>query len=213
MNKNKTESEIYTIISRNTGAENLTLPNPQLLFYYKDLDNRMLWLQEEVDDYSLLLAKQIIEFNRQDKDKSVKDRKSIILMINSPGGSLEINNSLCNTIEMSKTPVIGVNVGQACSAACYIFMSCKKRYAFPNAQFLLHAGSAENISGTYDQVVSYVLEYQRQVENLYKYILNHSKITQKELEQQFGGDWWLSVDEAINYGFCDKKIKSLDEII
>ena len=84
--------------------ENMQLPSPELLTFYKNLSERVLWLDSTVDDYFLEFSRKIIEWNRQDKGKSISDRKPIKLMIYSYGGDLDINNSLVDIIKLSNTP-------------------------------------------------------------------------------------------------------------
>ena len=192
---------------------NLQLPSPELVTYYRNLENRVLWLDSEIDDYWLEFSRNIIEWNREDKNTPVEQRKPIRLMFFSYGGSLDINNTLVNTIKLSKTPIYGINVGQACSAGCFIYLACHKRFAFPNATFLVHQGSTEGISGTYNEVVSYIMEYQRKIEELIIYLKENTKIPDEILEEKIDTEWFISAREAVQYGICDKIVESLDEVL
>lgn len=216
MNENKVKKRAdiipcITVESAGCSAQNLSLPDPALVTFYKNLDNRTLWIDSEIDDYTLELEKFIMNWNREDYGKPVKERVPITLLFLSPGGDLNINNSLVDTITLSKTPVIGVNCGMAASAACFIFLACHKRYTFPNGEFLIHAG-AGSFSGVYEDVVAAILNYQRQITNLGKYVLSRTKISQEEFEENFTSDWYLDAKEAVEKGLCSKIIKSMDEI-
>lgn len=202
---------LFTIESAGTSVDNLSLPDPSLVSFYNNLDNRTLWIDDQIDGVTLELEKFIMAWNREDYGKPVKDRVPITLLFMSPGGDLEINNSLVDTITLSKTPVIGVNCGQAASAACFIFLACHKRYSFPNATFLIHRGSS-SMSGSYDEVVAAILNYQAQIERLGEYILSRTKIDEDEFEENFSTDWYIDAKDAVEKGLCDKIIKSLDEI-
>lgn len=193
--------------------ENLQLPSPELVTYYRNLENRVLWLDSEIDDYWLEFSRKIIEWNREDKDIPIDQRKPIRLMFFSYGGSLDVNNTLIDTIKLSKTPVYGINVGQACSAGCFIYLACHKRFAFPNATFLVHQGSTEGISGTYNEVVSYIMEYQRKIGELIVYLKENTKIPDDILEEKIDTEWFISAKEAVQYGMCEKIIESLDEVL
>lgn len=203
---------MYFVQSADSDVSNLQLPEPGLLLYYKDLDHRTLWLDTEVNDFTMYLGRHIIDWNREDKGKPIEDRIPIRIMFMSVGGDLSVNNSICDIISLSETPVIGVNCGIAYSAACFIYLACHKRYAFPNSEFLIHSGSG-GFEGTYDQVVSAVVNYQNQVDKLASYIMDRTKITQEEIEQNFMSDWYVSSEEALDKGICEKLITSLDEII
>ena len=204
-------SEIQISIPKD--VENLQLPSPELLTYYQNLTHRVLWLDSEVDDYWLEFSRKIIEWNREDKGIDAKNRKPIMLMFFSYGGSLDVNNQLIDTIKLSTTPIYGVNVGQACSAGCFIYLACHKRYAFPNATFLIHQGGGDGFSGTYAQVVAAVMEYQRKIEELENYLRENTSIPDEVLAENITTEWFLTADEAIQYGMCERIIESLDEVI
>lgn len=213
MNK-KNLTTAYLDISIPQNVENMQLPNPELLTFYKNFEDRTLWIDDEINDYSIEYAKYIMQWNKEDKDAGIKveDRKPIKLLFFSPGGDLNVNNMLVDTISLSVTPVIGINCGMAASAGCFIYLSCHKRYTLPNAQFLIHQG-AGSFEGTYDIVVSAIMNYQREIENLGKFVLSRTNIPEDEFESHFSTDWYLDANEALEYGLCEKIIESLDEII
>lgn len=208
----KTADLLNIDIPLSEDLENLHLPDPELLSMYTDLQHRVLWIDDDISINTLKFAKYIIQWNREDKDLKIKDRVPIKLLFFSYGGDLDINNVLSDTISLSKTPVIGVNCGQAASAACFIYLACHKRYAFPNAEFLIHQGAGD-FGGTYDQVVSAIINYQEQINNIGNYILARTKIPEDVFAEQFSSDWYINAEEAVEYGICSKVIKSLDEIL
>lgn len=184
-----------------------------MITFYRNLENRVLWLDSDVDEYWLEFSRKIIEWNREDKGLSPEQRKPIKLMFFSYGGSLDVNNALIDTIKLSTTPIYGVNVGQACSAGCFIYLACHKRFAFPNATFLIYQGEGNGFSGTYAQVVAAVMEYQRKVEELERYLRENTEIPDDILSENITTEWFLSADEALDYKVCDKIVTSLDEIL
>lgn len=204
----------YLDIAIPQNAENLQLPSPELLNFYENLEDRILWIDDEITDYSLEYARYIMKWNKEDKKNGIKieDRKPIKLLFFSPGGSLNVNNLLVDVISMSETKVIGINMGMAVSSGCFIYLSCKERYTLPNAEFMLHKGSGE-FGGDYDQCVAAIMNYQREVENLGKFVLSRTKIPEKLFYENFSSDWYLSAEEAIEYGVAEKIITSINEII
>lgn len=213
MNKRKLETTCLNIaIPQN--IENLQLPNPDLLTFYNNYQDRVLWLDSEINEYCIEYAKYIMQWNKEDKDNdiNVEDRKPIKLLFFSHGGDLEVNNMLVDIVSLSKTPIIGINCGIAASAACFIYLSCHKRYALPNAQFLIHQG-AGSFEGTYDIVISAIVNYQREIENLGKFVLSRTTIPEDVFNENFSTDWYINSEDAIKYGICDKLIENLDEII
>ena len=212
-NKKKLDTA-YLDIAIPQNAENLQLPDPSLLQFYKNYENRILWIDDEISTLTLEYAKMIMQWNFEDKKNNVpiEERVPIKVIFFSPGGDLEVNNCLVDTIQLSKTPVIGVNVGMAASSGCFIYLACHKRYTFPTAEFLLHKGSG-NFSGNYDEVISAIVNYQRQIEELGNFVLTRTNIPKDEFEANFGNDWYISASGAIKYGVAEKIIISLDEII
>lgn len=192
--------------------ENLQLPDPSLLTFYNNLEERTIWMDFEVDVEFLEFARYIINWNREDKNKPIEERKPIKLMFFSPGGSLSVNNAMIDIIKSSKTPIYGFNIGEASSAGCFIFMACHKRFAMPKAVFLLHKGSGD-FSGSYDEVISQVVEYQRQIEELATFVLENSKITQDILDENLGTEWYVSAEKALEYGIIDAIITDIDDLI
>ena len=90
---------------------NVQLPDPELRNFYLDLDNRAFWVDDEINYYLLELIKYIVQWNKEDAEIPVNERKPIRLYFFSPGGDLDINYSLIDTIKMSVTPIIGINIG------------------------------------------------------------------------------------------------------
>lgn len=211
---NKKADIAYLDVAIPQNVENLQLPDPSLLQFYRNYENRILWIDDEITTMTLEYAKMIMQWNFDDKKNniSVEERTPIKVIFFSPGGDLEVNNCLVDTIQLSKTPVIGVNVGMAASSGCFIYLACHKRYSFPTAEFLLHKGAGQ-FQGGYNEVVAAIMNYQRQIEELGNFVMSRTNIPQAIFDENFATDWYLSAKEAIEYGVAEKIIKSLDEII
>lgn len=192
-------------------VENLQLPDATLITYYKNLENRILWLDSEVDDYFLEYGKYILQWNQEDAGKSAEERKAIRLLFFSPGGSLDINNAMIDIIKQSKTKVIGINMGIAQSAGAFIYLACHERLTMPKAGFLLHRGSG-NFGGSYDEIICQVMEYQRQMTELEQYVLDNTNIDEETFSENFGTEWFIPAKEAVDYGIAHKIITDIDEI-
>lgn len=189
----------YTNIIIPKAIENVQLPDPELRNYYVDLEHRTFWLDEEVTPYLLELVKYIVRWNAEDSHTPVEKRVPIRIFFFSPGGDLDVNYALIDTIKMSKTPVIGINIGQCASAAAYIFLSCHKRYMLPHAYFILHQGSG-TISGTFEQICAQMEDYQQQVEELASFVLEHTSYTEEAVAEKIVGEWYIRKDEALENG-------------
>ena len=212
---NKKKAEVaYLDIAIPQNVENMQLPDPSLLQFYKNYENRIIWIDDEITTMTLEYAKMIMQWNFDDKRNNipVNERTPIKVVFFSPGGDLEVNNCLVDTIQLSTTPVIGINVGMAASSGCFIYLACHKRYVFPTAEFLIHKGAGQ-FAGTYNDVVAAILNYQRQIKELGEFVLSRTNIPEDVFYENFENDWYLSAKEAIEYGVAEKIITNLEEII
>ena len=191
---------------------NQTLPDPELRNFYLDLENRTFWLDNEVTPYLLELVRYIARWNKEDKKVPIKQRKPIRIFIFSPGGDLETYRSIADVIQLSKTPVVGINMGMAYSAAAMIFLSCHTRLMLPSASILFHKGSG-NLGGSFNEVYAAMIEYQKQVEELSNIIEKNTTYSLEEIEENMNGDWYIRADEALKHGVCHKIIDNIEEIM
>lgn len=192
--------------------ENLTLPNPELLTYYKDLEKRSFWLEDEVTEHTLEIIRKIIEWNREDEGKEPVDRTPIKIFFFSPGGDLDVNYALIDTIRMSKTPVYGINVGRCCSAAAYIYLSCHKRYMLPHSYFVFHQGSG-HFQGSYAEIISQIEDYQGQVDELAKFMKDRTLYTEDEITENIVTEWYVRKDDALEKGVAHELINDISVIL
>ena len=192
----------------------MKLPNPDLVNHYKDYDNRIIYVDYDIDD-SLLrdVGRQIIEYNRSDKGKPVEERKPIVILINSGGGCLDSTYATIAIVETSKTPIITVNMNCAYSAAGLILMAGHKRYCMPRSQVLIHSGSAQGISGNYEDIQESTKSYKKMVEEMREFIISKTKIDKSLMKKNQARDWYLDTTQQLELGVCDKIITDLDEII
>lgn len=193
-------------------VENVQLPSPELLTFYKDKDNRCLWIDTEINSMSLEICRLIIQWNREDGDLDIVQRKPIKLLFFSPGGDLDVNYTIIDTIKMSKTPVWGINMGSCCSAAAYIYLACHKRFTLPHSYFLFHQGSGA-FNGTYLEILSQIQYYQAQVEELSCIMKENTLYTDEELAENIAGEWYVRADEAIEKGVSHEIVSDINTLL
>lgn len=193
--------------------ENLALPDPALLTFYKNLEKRILWLDSEVDENWVEYARYIINWNAEDKGKPKEDRTPIKLFFFTPGGDLDVNFLLCDVIRKSETKIIGINSQLCMSAGAFIYLACHERLTFPKAKFLLHSGSAEGISGTASQIEAYNAQYKKEIKQLKDYLIDECGLPKKLVDSKMRGEWFFDSKEAVELGVANKIIDSLDEIV
>ena len=197
-----------------TELENLKLPNPMLLDTYTDRKNRLIFIDYDIDDTLLReVGRQIIEYNREDKGKPADERTPIVILINSGGGCLDSTYATIAIMETSKTPIITVNMNCAYSAAGLILMAGHKRYCMPRSQVLIHSGSAQGISGNYEDIQESTKSYKKMVEEMREFIISKTKIDKALMKKNQSRDWYLPTSEQIDLGVVDKIITDLDSIL
>lgn len=189
--------------------ENMQLPNPDLLTYYQDEQDRVLWVEGEIDDGIFELSKLILRYNKEDKDIPVEQRKPIKIFINSPGGDLDSTLSFIGLMEISKTPIWTIDACWAYSAAGLILMAGHKRFALPNTEALIHSGSGQ-LGGTFDQTTEQMKNYKILVDNMREFILSKTKIDNKLFKKMSAKDWYIYTDEMLELGIVDSIVDNLD---
>jgi ATP-dependent Clp protease protease subunit len=188
----------------------LQLADPSLVNFYTDLDNRIYWLSDEINNYTFDLVQYIIRWNREDKGIPVDERKPIRIIVDCPGGHLSVSETVSNIIKMSKTPVYGIALGYVASGASVIYLSCHKKFALPNSVFVLHKGSCSGVSGTYDEIVAFARDYEKQMEVLINFYIDNTKYTEEEIEENIQTDWYIRTEEALQKGIVDELVTNID---
>ena len=202
-------NEIYLLPPMHDSA-NLTLADPSLVNFYEDINNRIYWLTEEIGEETLDLVQYITRWNREDKGKPIEERTPICIIIDCGGGSLSVSETLSNIIKMSKTPIYSIALGFVASGASVVHLSCHKRFALPNTVFVLHKGSCNGVSGTYDEIVSFARDYEKQIEMLMEFYIQNTKYTEEEIEENIQTDWYIRMDEAQEKGLVDELITDIN---
>lgn len=193
-------------------AANLQLPDEELLNYYTDLENRILWIDDEICDLSLLYVRNILNWNRQDRDIPIDQRKPIKILFHSVGGDVDMQDMISSIISLSKTPVIGIAMGMVASAASYIFLHCHKRYMLKTSYFLFHKGSI-GVNGNATDVLSLMADYEKQLEILVNRIIEMTTFTSKEVFDNMSKDWYIRSSLALEKGVVDGIIEDIEVLL
>lgn len=188
---------------------NLQLADPVLVNFYKDLENRTYWIDSEITTDTLELVQYILRWNREDIGKPIEERQPIKIIFNSPGGSLDIEETLVAIIELSKTPIWGFAIGQVASAASLIYLSCHKRFATKAAYWVFHQGSGV-IQGNYGDMSSAMDDYKKQIDKLVKAYSEKTKFTEEEVNNNIKQDWYVRFPLALEKEVTQEIIEDLD---
>lgn len=173
------------------------------IFYLNDLKQRKLFLNVDIEQISVAdIVKHIMQFNKEDKGIEIEKRQPILLYVTSNGGEVDSGFELIDVIQNSKTPVYTINLGYQYSMGFLIGLAGHKRFATPNAKFLMHDGS--NFVYNSGAKAQDQMEFQRKVEERVKqYIISRSNLTSEEYDSKLRVEWYLFADEAKEKGFVD----------
>ena len=185
-------------------------------FYLNDLKQRKLFLNVDVEQLSVAdIVKHILQYNKDDKGIAQEHRQPILLYVASNGGEVDSGFELIDVIRNSKTPVYTINLGYQYSMGFLIGLAGHKRYAMPNAKFLMHDGS--NFVYNSGAKAQDQMEFQKKVEERVKqYIISRSNLTSEEYDGKLRVEWYLFANEAKEKGFVDCIIGEdcdIDEVI
>lgn len=194
-----------------TSIANMQLPDPDLRDYYRDESDRIFWIDSNIDDNTLDLAKMIIHCNREDKGKPIEDRIPIKVMINSGGGDVQVMLTIIKTMKISKTPVYTICFSSAMSAAAEILAAGHKRYALPGTCVMVHSGSC-SYGGTMEQAESCKKYVDALTKRATDEFVSNTKIDAKTLKKKGASDWYMDENEALEKGVIDAIITDIDEI-
>ncbi len=175
--------------------------------YSRLLKDRIIMLSGEINDQvSSSIVAQLLFLEAEDPEKD------IYLYINSPGGVITSGFSIYDTMNYIKPDVCTICIGQAASMGAFL-LSCgakEKRYALPNARIMIH----QPLGGAQGQATD--IEIQAKEILRLKKILNHILSENcgqdlKKIEKDTDRDFFMSSEEAKDYGLIDKVlIKNLN---
>ncbi len=170
--------------------------------YSRLLKERIIFLAGPITDSSAnVVIAQLLFLSSKDPKKDIQ------IYINSPGGSVTAGLAIYDTIQYIKPDVSTVCVGMAASMAATILASGTKgkRFALPNSEILLHqvmggvTGEAVEIEITAKQIVKIKGKLNR-------ILAKHTGQPIEKIEKDTDRDFYLSAQEAKEYGLIDHVI-------
>lgn len=193
-------------------TSNLQLPDPNLRDYYRYENDRIYWIDGQIDENTLDLIKFIIQCNKEDLGKPIEARQRILIMIDSPGGSVEVEQSIIGAIKISKTPVYTCCYCTAYSAAADLLACGHKRFAMPFVNIMFHAGSGR-YEGTQAQIDSAKKFFDKMSKKVNSEVFSRVNFENKIIKKLKTEDVYMNEDEALKYGVIDKIIEDIVEIL
>lgn len=172
--------------------------------YSRLLKDRIIFLSGPIND---ALANSIIA---QFLFLASKDhKKDIKLYINTPGGSVTAGLAIYDTMQYIKCPISTVCVGMAASMGAVLLAAGNKgkRFALPNSEILLHqvAGGVRGQASEIEITAKQILKIKKVLNQI---LSSHTGRTLKQIEKDTDRDFYLSAQEAQEYGLIDEVIKT-----
>ncbi len=169
------------------------------------LKDRIIFLGTAIDDVvANLVVAQLLFLQSEDPDKDIS------LYINSPGGSVTSGMAIYDTMQFVKPKVCTYCMGQAASMGALLLTAgaTGKRFALPNARIMIHqpSGGAE---GTASDITIQAQEILRMKQNLSAIIAKHTNQPLEKVLKDSDRDFFMSSQEAKDYGLVDEVIASL----
>ncbi len=168
--------------------------------YSRLLKDRIVFLGEPVTDHlANIIIAQLLFLESEDPKKDIQ------LYINSPGGSVTAGFAIYDTMQYIKPDVSTICVGMAASMGAFL-LSCGatgKRYALPNAEIMIHQvmGGAEGQASDIKIRAERILKIR---DRLNQILAKNTKQPMKKIEQDTDRDYYMSSEEALEYGIIDK---------
>lgn len=188
---------------------NLQLPDPNLRDYFRDEQDRIYWLDTAIDDSTLDLVKFIFRCNKEDEGKPTEERKRILVMIDSPGGSVEVLASIIGTMKISQTPIYTCCYCTAFSAAADLLACGHKRFALPMTAMMFHAGSA-CYQGSQNDIDKAKKFFDSMGKRVTDEVNSRTKFDAKFLRKLKTDDMYMNEEEALSFGVIDEVVKNMD---
>ena len=173
----------------------------------KTIEFRFIPLFGEIDDD---LSKEVVLSIMKER------KKAIILLINSPGGSISAGNAIIDVINWSDNPIYTLVMGSAYSMAFNISIMGDKRFCTPLSTFMMHDTQYDFGSYSHPVDINDVVKFQKNIDNdLNQMILQKTKITKNELLASLESrrDIYFNAGSAVKKKIIDVIVKNENELI
>lgn len=183
-----------------TIIEERTLNVAQMDVFSRLMMDRVIFLGTEVNDYTAnVIQAQLLFLDSTDPGKDVS------LYINSPGGSVYAGLGIYDTMQYISSDVSTLCTGMAASMAAVLLVSGEKgkRFALTHSRVMIHQpmGGAQ---GQASDIEITAREIKKLKTELYNIIAEHSGQKFEKVEQDSDRDYWMTSQEALDYGMIDR---------
>ncbi len=172
--------------------------------YSRLLKERIIFLGGPINDaVANTVIAQLLFLEHEDPKKDIK------LYINSPGGSVTAGLAIYDTMQFVKADVSTICVGMAASMGAVLLLAGQKgkRFALPNSQILLHQVMMDNLGGQATEIEITARQVLKIKERLNQVIAKHTGQSIAKVEKDTDRDFYMTSQEAKEYGVVDEIIK------
>jgi ATP-dependent Clp protease protease subunit len=175
--------------------------------YSRLLKERIVFLGEDVNDVTAsLVVAQLLFLESEDTNKDIS------LYINSPGGSVTAGMAIYDTMNFVKCDVSTICIGMAASMGAFLLSSGTKgkRLALPNAEIMIHqpAGGAKGQATEIQIVAEEIIKTKQKINRI---LAENTGQDVEKIANDTERDYYLTAQEALEYGLVDKVIKNRSE--
>jgi len=176
--------------------------------YSRLLKERIVFIGTPIDDViANLIIAQILFLNMEEPGKDIN------VYVNSPGGSVTAGLAIYDTMRFVKCDVATYCLGQAASMGSLLLAAGTKgkRYALPNARVMIHQPWG-GTQGTASDIHIQAKEILKLKEQLNQILVHHTGQTMEKIEKDTDRDYFMSAQEAKDYGIVDQVITTRMEV-
>ena len=195
----KTESEYLNPYILEERQLNVT----QMDVFSRLMMDRIIFLGTEISDYTAnTIQAQLLYLD------SVDSSKEISIYLNSPGGSVTAGLGIYDTMQFISSPVATICTGMAASMAAVLLVAGQegKRSALPHSRVMIHQPLG-GVQGQASDIEITAREIQKMKKELYTIISEHSNTPFDKVWADSDRDYWMSAQEAKEYGMIDQVLE------
>jgi ATP-dependent Clp protease, protease subunit len=176
--------------------------------YSRLLKDRIIFIGTPIDDHvANLVVAQMLFLQMEDA------KKDINIYINSPGGSVTAGLAVYDTIQFVTCDVNTYCMGIAASMGAVLLCAGTKgkRYALPNSDIMIHqvSGGAQGQASDVERQVEFMFKLKKRLNQI---LAIHTGKTIEQVTKDADRDYYMSAEEAREYGLVDEVVKSRKEI-
>ena len=169
--------------------------------------DRIIFLGTQIDDYvANTIMAQLLFLEQADPGKDIN------IYLNSPGGSVTAGLGIYDTMQFITSDVSTICTGMAASMAAVLLVAGAegKRSALPHSRVMIHQplGGVQGQASDIEIEAKEIMKFKKE---LYTIISEHSHTPYDKVWNDSDRNYWMTAEEAKEYGMIDKVLKSMED--